>query len=538
MIDYNSNPNCGIYEELKYNDVCYWFDYRQRKFLHNIDTFYYSVKLENDFTAESVDPDVKRFRGYFEGLKKNFNSVDIESIDFFVKNLGNLLLKRGCFARMYDIRLNLPEEFDIFIAPVVPHGSDKESVTSEIVVQLRSYSIWTYGIYTAFEKSYDYIKAICNMFNLKIAYVQENRVDYCWHTNYFSNPSNFFNHENFYKLQVSRYKDANDHTFKRGKEGYEMDYLALGRRGSKCFIRIYHKTKEVIEMGYKPFFFKIWFFNGLINRFDLYCYEEAFKRQNYNYLDIARLKWYVEYGSYDNLKTECKYYIDQFEEYGMLGDEIIKLADKCTPKLNMIINVEFQTMRKASKSFQLIPFHGVSNAKKYSESARIYDYLDNHAVICDYLTHNVLRLVSGTDENKARRPYCPFWAALRHTKMVEFKKNEHDIKLVREYNRQLNFEVAKKKTINQVVRLGFYTKGNNGDNVGMDLIDFLCTLNDNDIKDAEKYKAKQIRHLSKEFEKFEKKGINQSISIINNADGGCYDRETIDEYFSDIGSDE
>lgn len=34
-----------IYQELDDKNREYWFDFKQKKFLHNIDTFYYSVKL-------------------------------------------------------------------------------------------------------------------------------------------------------------------------------------------------------------------------------------------------------------------------------------------------------------------------------------------------------------------------------------------------------------------------------------------------------------------------------------------------------------
>lgn len=42
-----------IYQELDDKNREYWFDFKQKKFLHNIDTFYYSVKLVEDFTNDS-----------------------------------------------------------------------------------------------------------------------------------------------------------------------------------------------------------------------------------------------------------------------------------------------------------------------------------------------------------------------------------------------------------------------------------------------------------------------------------------------------
>ena len=40
-----------------------------KKILHNIDTFYYSVKLNEDFTDDSKDAAVLEFRKFFEKKK-------------------------------------------------------------------------------------------------------------------------------------------------------------------------------------------------------------------------------------------------------------------------------------------------------------------------------------------------------------------------------------------------------------------------------------------------------------------------------------
>ncbi len=533
MIDFDHNRNCIIYSEISEDKQKFWFEFKQKKFLHNVDTFYYSVKLKNDFTSDSKDEAVLSFRSIMDLEKKKLNySHGIDNIDFSIGKFGSLLLCRGAFANYYNIRLSSPEEYDIFISPIVPKGENGVSVTSEIIVQLRSYFIWCHGLENAFNSSLEIVKHICSMYGFQIDYVMENRVDFCWHSNYFLKPSSFFNADNFYKMRVSRYSSATNHTFAVGSEGYDIDYLALGKRGNKCFIRIYHKSKEVIEMGYKPFFFKIWLMNGLINRFDFYCYEQAFLRKSFKYLDIARLRWYVENGSDQDLISKCTYYIEQFDLYGLVGDDIIQLADKCTPKLNTIVNVEFQTMRKASKSFCLVPFHHNLNVSRYGAASRIYDYFDNIPIICEYLTREVLRLVSGDDKNKSRRDYCPFWAALRHTKLYDNKRFPEHIKLVREYNRELNEKVCRKRAINSIVRSGFYQKGKNQDTAKMDLIDFVNTLNDNDFMEAQRYKNKQLIQLGKDFEEYESKITGSGLSLVD-SDGTIICREYADEVLND-----
>lgn len=494
MIQKREIQHTKIYQELSDTDRKYWFDFKQKKFLHNIDTFYYSVKLMEDFTDDSNDATVLQFRKFFEQKKAVLYSRYGESLQIFFPGFDrNLNLCPGNFAGFFSIRLECPEWFDIFIAPVVPHGSDGSvSVTSEIVVQLRSYMLWMYGVHEAFERSYEYVKLICDYFNLHIAYCQENRIDYCWHSNYLSNPEKFFSPENFYKMRVDRFKDAVMHTAKVGSDGYEIDYVSMGKRSDKVFIRIYLKSKEVIEKNYKPWFFKVWLFNGLINRYDLYCYEECYKKHSWEYRDVARLKYYSEYGSDQELRKQCRDVVE--EKVTMSSDMLHTVADTLTPKINLVMNVEYQTMRKHSKSYQLVPFRD-NSAKETSQ--RIYDYLDNRKIIADYLTYYVFRLVKPDgDMNKSRRDLCAFWAALRCCKMIDVNVRIKDVKLIRQYCRRLNSEIMKKRVINAAVTLGIYTRGINNDNVVQDCVEALCQLNDNDIHDANRYKQKKARQFN------------------------------------------
>ena len=483
-----------IYQELDDKNREYWFDFKQKKFLHNIDTFYYSVKLVEDFTNDSSDDSVLRFRKFFEQKKSILDSRYGQLVQIFFPGFDRSLnLCAGSYAGFFSIRLECPEWFDIFIAPSVPHGSDGGfSVTSEIVVQLRSYMLWMYGVHEAFERSYEYVKQICDYFGLHIAYCQENRIDYCWHSNYLSNPERFFSPESFYKMRVDRFKDALIHTAKVGSEGYEIDYVSMGKRSDKVFIRIYLKSKEVIEKNYKPWFFKVWLFNGLINRYDLYCYEECYKKHSWQYLDTARLKYYSEYGSDPELREQCRDVVEG--KVTMSPDTLHKLADTLTPKINLIMNVEYQTRRKHTKTYELVPFRD-NSARETSK--RIYDYLDNRKIIADYLTFYVFRLVKPEgDSNKSRRDLCAFWTALRSCRMIDVNVRPKDVKLIRQYCRKLNSEIMKKRVINAAITLGIYTRGINQDTVVQDCVEALCQLNDNDIHDAFRYKKKKARQFN------------------------------------------
>lgn len=493
MVATRELSKCKIFDEMSAQSNDYWFNFKKSKFLHNIDTFYYSVKFYNDFTTDSDDIQVKRFREFF--TRKREQLTNDRKLDFLPLHFDDFLLnlRPFSFAGMYNICLECPEWFDIFLAPVVPTNIDAgESVTCEIVVQIRSYMLWMYGVYAAFERSYEYVRKLADYFVLDIHYCQENRIDYCWHSNYLSNPERFFALDNFYKMRVDRFKDALTHTEKSGSEGYEIDYIALGKRSDKVFIRIYLKSKEVVEQGYKAWFLYIWFFNGLINRYDLYVYEECYKRKNWKYMNLARASYYLEYGSNTTIKDTCRRLLSG--ELTMEEDSLQRFVDSITPKVNLVMNVEYQTMRRHSKSYCLLPLR--DNSIRVT-SKRIYDYLDNRKLITDYLTRDVFRLAEPDGNvNKSRREMCGFWKALRSCKMVDVHIPPKQLKLVRDYSRKLNADLVKTRAINSIVTYGFYQKGINDDDVMKDVVDALCTMNDNDMQKALRYKKKRAQQLN------------------------------------------
>lgn len=514
-----------LYQDMPIDEQHDWFGYSQKKFLHNIDTFYYSVKFRNDFRLKTKDTQVLKMRKFFK-LQYEYLNNNEDQPELYLPDLGDhLYLKPVTFSRFYTTCLTYPEYFDIFFAPVVPKAADGgESVTSECVVQIRSYMLWIMGVRDAFENSYWYVKNIAKFFGLEIESVQENRIDYCWHSNYLKDPETFFSPENFYKMRVDRFKNATYVTNKVGSEDYEIDYVALGKRSDKVFVRIYQKTREVIEQNYKPWFLKIWEMQGLISKYDQWVYERCYQKKNWFYRFTARLEFFLEHG-------QDPYYLSYVREIleGRLTieeDALIKLADKLTPKLNYVVNVEFQTMRRHSKSYELLPIH--NNTAK-GETQRIYDYLDNRKLIIDYLTDKVFKMVEKTgDSNKCRRPYCGFWKALRNTRCLDMKMTADDQKLVRNYNRRLNVESMKKRVIGSAVTLGIYVRGINEDSPLQDCFEALMRMNDNDIMEANRYKQKKLRQfnrveLAEVFESSEK----HRFRLLDESDGTLYDYDSI-----------
>ncbi len=501
MVDTQRIDKCALYREMNDADRVYWYDMKTKKFLHNIDTFYYSVKLAEDFTYESQDEKVRAFRRAAESYNKKvaLKGFSGDVVQFLVHGMDDYLNVLPLhFGKFYSFCLESPEEFDIFIAPVVPGSADGSSVTSEIIVQIRASMLWNLGAVKAFEKSYEWVKAICEMYGFNIMEVKENRTDFCWHTNYLEQPEKFFSPESFYSMRVDRYKDAVYHTEKHRSGKYEVDYISLGRRGGRCFIRIYNKCKEVVEKNYKPFFLKTWLFHGLINRYDLFVLEESYIKKSWRYVTIARLKFYLEHGTNPRKLEECREQVEIFETAAKVTDKMMDLADELTPPINLIYNIEFQLMRKATKSYELPVFW--KNEEK-GPAKRVYDFFDNRRLICDYLTTDILRLVEKTgDSNMSRRPDCGFWIALKRTKMVDVAPVRKEVgELQRNYNRRLNAERMKQRVIHGSVTYAMYVKGANNDSPVSDVMLSVLRLNDNDIHDAKKYKERKAKQLSREL---------------------------------------
>lgn len=528
MID-KKRYESALINELDSEQLEYWLDCKRCKFLHNIDTFYYSVKFCNDFRFDTTDDSVTRLRKFFR-LKYDQLQKQDDTDDFYIPQLGKcLVLKPVTFSRFYTVCLSYPEYFDIFLAPVVPKAADGgESVTCEMVVQLRSYFLWQYGPRDCFENSYEYVKKIADFFGLQIDFVQENRVDYCWHTNYLSNPEAFFAPDNFYKMRVDRFKNATYVTNKVGSEDYEIDYVALGKRSDKVFIRIYQKTREVIEQGYKPWFLQVWKMNGLINNYDLYVYERAYEKRSWFYRYFARLEFYLEHGSDPEQLQLCRDILSG--ELKIEEDCLIKLANKLTPRLNYVINIEYQTMRRHTKSYELVPFKDHSNK---GEAKRIYDFLDNRKIIIDYLTDKTFRMVDyDPDVKKSEREMCAFWQALRRTRCLDMRMTSDEIKLIRNYNRKLNKDALKKRFVNAAVTYGLYSRGANSDSPIQDAFEAMLKLNDNDLHNARKFKTKKLRQLNAAelAEVFDNSELHR-FRVLDESTGALYDYNNLSRIY-------
>lgn len=488
-----------IEKEFKDGDNKFWFYRKQQKNLHNIDSFYYTVMLHNDF-FESSDENVRFFIEQLNAFKNRclesnqvygdiyttFDPLDFRCSDNLVYSIGI-----GKYAHIYNHVISCPDCYDILIASHVPNAD-----TPPIIVQIRSKELWLQGVNSIYKRSFEAVTRICNLYHLNIKEVSENRCDFCWHTNYLSNPEKYLNIDNFSKMQVSHFKRVQYGYAFGSNDTYENDYIALGKRGDKVFIRMYLKTKEVVEMAYKPWFINVWFYNQLISRYDKYVLENCFDLRSWKMVDIIRLQFYYDYGQNEQYKEMCYAAMESYFRKGSCNwDYIGKLADKLTPKITTIMNIEFQVMRKMSKSFCLIDLH-----PSHKVDHRINMFLENHELITDYLLTSVLRLVDrSTALKKSECTDTPFWQSIKRTKMIDVrKKNKNISPLHRDYSREHSIELVKNSFINKAVTLGLYTRGvDYKEDIQTTIADNMCLLNDNDVKRAERYRSKVSLRLNK-----------------------------------------
>ena len=482
-----------------------FFQYEGKRFLHNIDTFYYSIKLKEDFRRESEDHKVKLFREWRDRIRADSIVEEEKSLRDVIPGLESCTVVSRHFSKYYDICISKERMFDAFIASVVPSDAEGgESVTPEIIVQLRSDFLWAHSITDCFEISLDYILRFVQHFDLTVKEVQENRVDFCYHSNYIANPEKYFDKRSLHQRAVTRIHQGYMH-WEDNADGYDIDYVAYGKRSNKIFLRIYNKTKEVVEMGYKGWFLKLWQLQGLISRYDYYVYEKAYKDKDWKSVDIYRLEFYLDYGTDPELRQLCEELLAAENKDRV---KIKKLANKLTPKVTMIMNVEYQVMRRATKSMELLP---VKDRRSEYACERVYKFLDNWHYITEYLTYDVFRLCNNDNENISRRSINDFWQRLRSCPIYDGSAREDHQKIIRNYKRQLDVNSMKERFISSAISLGLYTKSLNCDSIIRDCMDGISILNDNDIMRARKKKIKRMKVFDAEDLEKTQKVINAMI---------------------------
>jgi hypothetical protein len=506
---------------------------KQQKFLPNIDNLYYSYFLEGDKSEFESPNGLTELLGVLEQKKQEVARNYGEPVDFGqgltaidkltgidgngeIEDEDDIAVSKKKYT-MYGYCLTEPDLYDIFICKAIPNEQ-----TPRIIVQHRAYGLWNRNKEEVVKHAYYRISRLleqyCGM-EFTIKRCRENRIDYCFHTNAISNVGALIR-KNPRTEQVknlhTNMKEAREHLEVKDAPGgviLKTDYICFGQVSSNNVrARIYDKVKEVIEKGYKEFFFKIWHDKGLISYYDKWCMEYAFPYRNTDYLYKAMVAFYVDHcAEYKKgVKSEkdipsyynrCRKALDN--EKTSLAD-FKKLAKENMPKVTCILNIEYETKRKFY--YYSDKFIGTFKTIKRDipqPLERIYKILDNQGIFVEYLTRKSLSFYNGMDE-KGEPKYLAWWQRLRNTKLEGIKIDE---KLLREYSYNMDKRLVEQRAVNAVASAAVYV-----DDIGTgfveDWTDFMSCLIDNKARgmfgrlvmvDTESGIMIENEDLSKEF---------------------------------------
>jgi len=461
-----------FYNELSREQQRKYFSCTCDKFLPTIDNIYYSVFIEDD---KRDNPCLRPLMMKLEAQKSLcMSSYQPQDFGF------GLQVDQKAY-KMYKYCLSQPDLYDIFILSYLPNDG-----TPRVLVQLRAYGLWTHGVDKMLADSFNAVAEVFESAWCKIDKCRESRIDYCYHTNIISNPEKIFSDRNIgkqMKTTMRKWHQTGRIDFNDEETILRKDYFALGERSSNnVFVRCYNKALEVIEQGYKGFFFELWYTNGLISFYDKFCFEYALTFKDYDYVHKAKLLFYIQYGTDERVKREFDL---ELNDMNNTMRDFERIAKAYMPEVTTVMNIEFETKRKfyyysdefIDTHLKYIPRDGVP-----PHLNRIYRITDNRAVFLDYLTSHALaferlRTVEKNDngEKEVRIIYAPWWERLRNTKLDGIKADE---KLLRKYASELDELVIKKRFVNNVASLAVYADKLNSGFIE-DISDMLANLNDN-----------------------------------------------------------
>lgn len=486
MSDFKSITGTLIYNEFSEEDRVKFFSRKDKKFISHIDTFYYVVYCDStDWRSDSRKE--KLIQCLSAAAAWAASSPDQTSV-VFEDVFSGLTCHANMHFNMYSYHFSLDQAFDVFVSDYTPNKD-----TPPIFVQLRSNALWLRGTKNIFDESLDVITKILNKFGISVREVVENRIDYAFHTNYIQDLLHYFPERDLKEMQVSQFQRWH-------KEGYFFDdgiycdYFTLGRRKSNnVFFRIYDKTKEVIEMGYKQFFIPIWYENGLISLYDKYVLEYTFHYGSWNAVHLARCHFYYEHGRDFSIRKELGQLLqDPDTPYQRYKD----YADKLVPDITTVCNVEFQCKRKFFYNIhKTIP--DLMLTSDYKD--HIYSLIEQSKSITNHLTTNIIRFVKYkkrySEIARHKRPDADWWVRLRSCK--SFDSSESFAEYVFSYQNNLDLFRIRYNTMKSMARTSSYYASEPDDldrSYVDDFFDFYSHMNDNDI--ARYYEVKHSSYRS------------------------------------------
>lgn len=474
MLD-NRLINSSIYKEFDDEEKNFYFDKKSKQFLHNIDNIYYNVYLSGDHVKDPCES-IKHMLVSLKEMKLLFDVAEDEDRECFWFNEERKLLVTRRSAGLYRYCISKKDCWDIFFADVIINEN-----TPRIHIQVRSNILWEIGD-RAIEESFKDLNFILDIWNVVIDHVMENRIDYCYHTNYLQNPDYYFSDSNLMKHAYSNLTKLDKvGEFRPGK--IEYDYLSLGnRRANNVFFRTYNKVIEILDKSKKYYFFDIWLQYGLISKYDYEVFKVAaeFKKsKGYLSLGAAKMIFYIRHGKNSVVKN---YFISELknEDYTATNYNMIafkyNLLDTTT-----IINIEYQTMRRFYYFSDSIIDSFYYNDSRIIDSRllRLYQILDNRLIFLNYLTHYSFSLMKNV--TYLEMGYTDMWERLRRTRL-EF--SEEDDKFKRLYpKKSVDYERAKKDLKRAMARFSVVAGNEDDKSINEDLSLLMTIFNDNNIND-------------------------------------------------------
>ena len=478
-----------VYSEFTPEEQTEFFDLSRDKVASHIDTLYYTVSVYNDSkdVSENMQALLDRLRGLREQKALNYSST----VDFYGLSVENVRFVH------YEYCLRLNENFDIFIASLLPNPW-----TPRIVVQLRTRSLVLDGPMQAVCKSFRYVERILNDYGLEVGEVKENRIDYAYHTNIMQDPYSYFCDRSILKRLKTQLRHVRtnevliDKIQNVGVSKIDLSYISFGdRKSNNVFVRIYNKTREVVEKNYKSFFLDKWLTDKLINRYDHYVYSHAYSSASYvTGVLVGRIDWYLEYGHNDEIKQKLAKVKESCYVRSDNTDQLRKIVDRYLPPVTLIMNVEYQTKREFYKNCDdfiqlfITAQEQLPNCQKVGWNAdvimplqRLHIVYSLRSEILDYLTTKTLCFVNkkGTDDEKM----CYWWKRIHEVSIKE--QGKHVLSLWRTNEQNTDIERSKRDFCSSVARFSIINSGKvdleEKPNFMQDLSDVLCFINDNDM---------------------------------------------------------
>ena len=445
----HSTKNSGYYKELEAPKREQYLSLARESTIHAIDNIYYTVFVNGD--SKDNQP---------LGLLDLLNELEVNKA-LAMKIREPIELENGLYYLLksyhnYSYCVSNPDIYDVFICKGLPNDQ-----TPRIMVQIRAFGLWTRGVDSVLNESYKKVESLLTLYSCTVDWCRESRIDYCFHTNAISNVDSVIERDRRKKVKnlftnLKRYVVHGETEEEEDGTIHKDDYICYGRiKSNNIRARIYDKGKEVIEQGYKAFFFKIWFDKKLISYYDKWCMEYAFPYKNMDYLYKAALAFYVEHGT-DPVRV--KEYSDVLSNPKITLDQLRKLAKKHMPKVTSILNIEYETKRK----FYYYSDHFINGFKLSDERGniskpmeRIYKILEYRDVFLNYLTSRSLSFHKGKNvkDKDGDYVYLPWWNRLRNTKHDGKNIN---IKLLREYSQAMDKRAVQKRAINTLASIAVY----------------------------------------------------------------------------------